>query len=135
MKLPYLPKILPTLLLLIAMIFAQAALPAAAAACNSTNPNSSQSAQDVLSGVGGSGNCSDSGVTSTVSTAVNILSLAVGIAAVIMIIVSGFKYITSGGSSEKVGSAKNALIYALVGVAIAALAQVLVHFVLTQSGG
>jgi hypothetical protein len=74
-----------------------------------------------------------SGVTNVVSKAVNILSLAVGIAAIIMVIVSGLKYITSGGDSTKAGSAKNTLIYALIGVAIAALAQLLVHFVLTNA--
>ena len=46
-----------------------------------------------------------------------------------MIIISGFKYVTAGGDSAKVGSAKNTLIYALVGLVIAALAQFIVHFV------
>lgn len=69
-------------------------------------------------------------VNSVLNTVVNLLSLFVGIIAVIMIIVSGFRYVTSGGDPGKVGGAKSALIYALVGLAIAALAQVLVKYVL-----
>lgn len=68
-----------------------------------------------------------------ISSVVNLLSTIVGIAAVIMIIVSGFKYVTSGGDSGGIASAKTTLIYALVGLAIAALAQVLVRFVLNTA--
>jgi hypothetical protein len=64
---------------------------------------------------------------------VNILSIVAGIAAVIMIIVAGIRYTTSGGDSNATSGAKNALVYALIGIAIAALAQVLVHFVLSAS--
>ena len=50
-----------------------------------------------------------------------------------MVIVSGLKYITASGDSSSISSAKNTLIYALVGLAIAALAQIMVHFVLTSA--
>ena len=77
--------------------------------------------------------CADDGgslsVNSVIHTTITILSYVVGIAAIIMIIVGGFKYVTSGGDSGKVGSAKSTITYALVGLAIAALAQVLVLFV------
>ena len=69
-------------------------------------------------------------VNTVLNTVVNLLSLFVGIIAVIMIIVSGLRYITSGGDPGKVSSAKSALIYALIGLAIAALSQVLVKYVL-----
>ena len=64
---------------------------------------------------------------------VNIFSYVVGAIAVIMIIYGGFRYITSGGDSNSVGSAKNTLIYAIVGLVIVALAQIIVHFVLNQT--
>jgi ABC-type Fe3+-siderophore transport system permease subunit len=57
----------------------------------------------------------------------------VGGLSISMIVVSGLRFITSGGDSNKVSSAKSALIYALVGIAVAALAQALVHLVLYQS--
>jgi hypothetical protein len=65
-----------------------------------------------------------------IRTVINFLSVGVGIVAVIMIIIGGFKYVTSGGDSNSVASAKNTIIYALVGLVIAALAQVIVRFVL-----
>ena len=75
-----------------------------------------------------------SSVDSLVATVVNILSIIVGIAAVIMIIVGGFKYVASGGDANKVSSAKSTLIYAIVGLLIAVLAQFIVHFVLDNVG-
>jgi len=63
---------------------------------------------------------------------INLFSLVVGIVSVIMIIYGGLKYITSGGDSGNVGSAKNTILYAIVGIVIVALAQFIVRFVLTK---
>lgn len=73
------------------------------------------------------------GIASVAQTVVNIFSYVVGAIAIIMIIYGGFRYITSGGSSEGVGTAKNTLIYAIVGLVIVALAQIIVRFVLSTS--
>ncbi|MDB5169976.1 MAG: hypothetical protein JWN82_372 [Candidatus Saccharibacteria bacterium] len=70
------------------------------------------------------------GIQDIASKVVNFLSVIVGVVAVIMIIVGGFRYITSGGDSSNVSGAKNTLIYAIVGLIIVALAQFIVHFVL-----
>ena len=79
----------------------------------------------------------DGNGTSTVKTlaekVTNIFSIIVGAASVIMIIYGGFRYITSGGDSGKVGNAKNTLIYAIVGLVIVALAQLIVRFTITQA--
>ena len=75
----------------------------------------------------------DSDITKAARGIVRIFSIVVGIIAVIMIIYGGFRYITSGGDSGRVGNAKNTLIYALVGLIIVALAQLIVHFVLNQT--
>ncbi len=64
---------------------------------------------------------------------VNIFSAIVGVVAVIMIIVGGLRYITSGGDSSRVGSAKTTIIYALVGLVVVVLAQLIVHFVINQA--
>lgn len=107
-------------------------LPAHAAHAGCPNENTSKG--QVLSGIGETGSkCDGSKVTSTVATFVEILSIVAGIVAVIMIIISGLRYITSGGDSSKVAAAKSSLIYALVGLAVAALAQLLVRFVLFQT--
>lgn len=70
---------------------------------------------------------------SVASKIVNLLSIVVGIVAVVMIIWGGFKYITSGGDSSNVSGAKNTLVYAIVGLIIVALAQFIVHYVLSTA--
>ena len=49
-----------------------------------------------------------------------------------MIIYGGMRYITSGGDSGKITSAKNTIIYALIGLVVVALAQFIVKFVLNK---
>lgn len=63
---------------------------------------------------------------------IEILGWFIGVAAVIMIIISGLRMVLSTGNSETVASAKNGVIFALVGVVVAILAQVLVIFVLRK---
>jgi len=70
-------------------------------------------------------------IDSTITNAINLLSAIIGIAAVIMIIVAGFKYITSGGDSNSVSSAKNTLMYAIIGLIVVAFAQTVVKFAIS----
>lgn len=86
-------------------------------------------------GAGGTSDCTkagtdNKGLNNLITKIVNYFSLIVGIIAVIMIIVGGFKYITSGGESSAVSGAKNTIIFALIGLIIVALAQFIVRFVL-----
>ena len=67
---------------------------------------------------------------SLVRTVVNILSIVVGIIAIIYIIIGGIKYITSSGDANNVTSAKNTIMYAIIGLVVVALAQLIVRFVL-----
>jgi hypothetical protein len=89
---------------------------------------------DVCAGLpGGCAANSDNKINSTLKSVVGILSAIVGIVAVIMLIVGGFRYVTSGGDSSKVASAKNAIIYAIVGIIVVAFAQFIVQFVLDRA--
>lgn len=71
-------------------------------------------------------------VNGTITTVINVFSTLVGVVAVIMIIYGGMRYITSGGDSGKITSAKNTIIYALIGLVVVALAQFIVKFVLNK---
>lgn len=71
-------------------------------------------------------------INKVVKAVTNIISVILGIVGVIMVIISGFKYVTSNGDAQAVGSAKRTLIYALVGLVVAALAQFMVHFVINR---
>jgi hypothetical protein len=128
-------RILLIIMMTLSLAFPALALSGVALAADpNACPDPKSSAGQVLNGIGETGNdCDSSGVPSLLSTVVSILSIVVGALAVIMVILAGFKYITSGGEAAKVTNAKNTLIYALAGVAIAALAQLLVHFVLQRA--
>ena len=78
-------------------------------------------------------NSSPDKLNTLIKNNINIFSVLVGIVAVIMIIIGGFRYITSGGDSGNVTGAKNTILYAIVGLVIVALAQFIVKFVLNQS--
>lgn len=80
----------------------------------------------------GSNGSSAKQINSVIATVINLFSLVVGVTAVIMIMVGGFKYITSTGDSSSINSAKNTILYAIIGLVIVALAQVIVRFVLTK---
>lgn len=74
----------------------------------------------------------DTSINEALATVVNILSIILGIASVIMIIYGGFRYITSGGDASRVSSAKNTILYALIGLLVAFLAQAIVFFVIRR---
>lgn len=62
--------------------------------------------------------------------AINVISFIVGIAAIIGLVVSGIRFMTAGGDSNAVASARSGLIYSLVGIAVVALSQAIVLFAL-----
>ena len=55
--------------------------------------------------------------------------------AVVMLVVSGFLFVTAAGTPEKIEKARTILIYALIGVAIALAARGLVAVVVGILGG
>lgn len=61
---------------------------------------------------------------------INVLLFVIGAVAVIMIIIGGIKYTTSNGDQSQVTSAKNTILYAVVGLVVAVMAFAIVNFVL-----
>jgi len=59
----------------------------------------------------------------------NIAYFVAGIVAVIVIVISGFTFVTSGGNAEAVGKAKNAILYSVIGLVVIATAFVITQFV------
>lgn len=90
----------------------------------------------VLTGTGQAGptDCGTA-AASLSNTVVTILSIVVGIVAVFMVVLAGFKYITSAGDSNKTASAKATLVYAIIGLVVVALAQIIVHFTINTAVG
>lgn len=63
-------------------------------------------------------------------TIVNVMLFIIGAIAVIMLIIGGIRYTVSGGDSSAVTSAKNTILYAIVGIIVAILAYAIVNFVI-----
>lgn len=62
----------------------------------------------------------------------NILSLllyVIGAIAVVMIVIGGIKYVTSNGDANSIQSAKNTILYSVVGLVVAILGQAIILFV------
>lgn len=78
---------------------------------------------------GGNPIAGDDGILTTV---VEILSWITGVVAVIMVLLGGLKYITANGDSNAISSAKNTILYALVGLAVFAVSQAIVIFVIRK---
>lgn len=66
------------------------------------------------------------------TTAAQLIVAATAVAAVIAIIIGGILYTLSGGSPEQVKKARDTIIYALVGLVIAAFGQTIILFVLSR---
>jgi cytochrome bd-type quinol oxidase subunit 2 len=69
-------------------------------------------------------------VNDTLATVISVLSIVLGVISVIMIIVGGIKFTTSQGDGASTSSARNTIIYAVVGLVVAVIAQGIVRFVL-----
>lgn len=67
-----------------------------------------------------------------ISNIVTTLSFIAGVASVIAIVIGGIMYITSGGDEGRVRTAKNTLLYAIIGMVIAVSAYAISAFVVDQ---
>ncbi len=67
-----------------------------------------------------------------ITTATQILAIVTGVAAVIVIIIAGLQYVLSTGDPAKINKAKDMILYAVAGLVVAALAQSIVVFVLSE---
>lgn len=65
-----------------------------------------------------------------IENVINILLFVIGAVAVIVIIIGGIRYTTSNGDQAQVTSAKNTILYAVVGLVVAIMAYALVNFIL-----
>lgn len=75
--------------------------------------------------------CGDPGFFSNVvTTIVSLLTFLIGGISVIMLVIGGIRYATSAGDANAVSGAKNTILYAIVGLVVAATAFLIVRFVI-----
>lgn len=87
-------------------------------------------AQEIQSGADSAGASGEKSLGERVQDIVNLMLFILGAIAVVMIVIGGIKYATSNGDSSAVTSAKNTILYAVVGLVVAILAYAIVNFVL-----
>jgi hypothetical protein len=96
------------------------------------NPNSPQST--VCSTLGSNATCTTTpagsvSLDNTITAVVNILSIIIGVLAVLMIMVQGFRMITANGDSNTISNARSGILYSIAGLLVALFAQVIVQYV------
>ena len=76
----------------------------------------------------------DDNLIGNVTTILNAVIGALGIVAVIVIILGGVQYMTSTGDAAKVKKAKDTILYGIIGLVICVLAFAIVNFVIANLG-
>lgn len=72
----------------------------------------------------------DGSQTPIFKTITNVLLFIIGAVSVIMLILGGIRYTVSQGDSSAITSAKNTILYAIIGIVVAILAYAAVNFVI-----
>lgn len=136
---PQIKKIFITLLFALSFMTPALAVISTASAADAFGGAKNEACKGVELGGNDTNQCSEANsggvVSKIVKDLIDLLSVVVGILCVIVIIISGFRYITAGGDSNNIASARNTFIYALVGLIIVAFAQLIVKLVLGKISG
>lgn len=67
-----------------------------------------------------------------ISKLTKLVGMVVGVIAVLMIMLGGYTYITSSGDTRKIEAAKKTIFAAIIGLIIAASAQLIVRFFISR---
>lgn len=86
-------------------------------------------------GQAGESNLAGDDVGTIVRNVVNALLYVIGALSVIMLIWGGIRYTTSAGNANSVTSAKNTILYAVIGLIVAILAYAIVNWVIDFGQG
>ena len=97
------------------------------ASAQSVNPDAEAGATAVQGNLTGD-------LTATLSLIVNTLIFAIGLVAVMMLVIGGFRYVFSQGNEKAVQGAKDTILYAIIGIVVAVLAFAIVNFVISAVG-
>ncbi len=68
-------------------------------------------------------------VRETIASIINVAMGLLGIIAIVIILLGGFKWMTAGGNTEKVDKAKNLLVAGIIGLVIILAAYAIANFV------
>lgn len=134
MALNMLSKIRLILLTLSLLTFSFSTLAYAACGPNVSTKEAIQCGAGQASGDKTSPDKAEDNATTTIRNLLNFFSAVIGVIAVVMLIIGGFRYITSSGNEQNTKSARDTIVYALIGLVIVAFAQIIVKLVLQNTG-
>ena len=80
-------------------------------------------------------NSSGLAVSNVIKGAIRIFQAVIGIISVFTILIGGMNYITSGGDAGKTKTARDRIMYAVIGLVIVGLAEIIVQFALNRAYG
>ncbi len=86
------------------------------------------------------GECVDKGVATlkcipvVFSNLINAALTFAGVVGVILVIVAGYKYLTSGGDAKKLEGAQKTLTYAVIGIILVVLSFLIINFISLVTG-
>ena len=98
----------------------------------STDHSVLASAADIQGGVNSVNDGNEQTLPEVITNVINLLLFIIGIAAVLMLIIGGFRYVTANGEANNVTAAKNIILYSLIGIVVSLSAFGIVNFVLEQ---
>ena len=128
-------RLIATVLIFASLLAPTLAVAGQAAAINilpNCGTNSSGGKPGVCTDYGGGNGSNKDPLITVIKAAIDILSYIIGIAAIIGLVISGLRFITASGDSNGVAAARTSLVYSLIGVAVAVMAQLIVVFVLDK---
>lgn len=114
----------------VGLSLALVAAPMASSLFNQPGYVSASAAEEIKKGYEQAGGTEGDSLPNIVGTVINTMLFIVGVLAVAMIIYSGIRYITAHGDKGQVESAKNTLIYSIVGLVVAIVAYAIVNWVI-----
>lgn len=117
------------ILLAIGIFAAPVAMPAQAGAINIFEDTCDGNSSSPICESAGSGG---DDITELITNIVNTLLFLSGIIAVVFIIIGGVRYTIAQGDSGQLSSAKNTILYAVVGLVVAMAAFAIVNFVISS---
>lgn len=80
----------------------------------------------------GTGAVAGNPIVDTINKVTVLVSIVAGAAAVILLVIAGLMYVTSGGDPSKIESAKKTVIYTVVGLFVIVLARLIIGFVISN---
>lgn len=116
------------LLIALSIITATVAAPLVA----TTTPAFADAKTEITNGVNSVNDGNSTDLPAFITNIVNIMLFLAGVVAVIMIIIGGIRFVVSNGDSGSVKSAKDTVLYSVIGLIVVILAYAIVNFVINS---